>query len=494
MAALVDRLRERARVAGGRRHDDEAAVRGLDADGVPAHRSTDRAQPIGVARPGRRVDQPAARGAHLDEPELGDVARDGRLDDVVPFVPERLDELGLRRERPVLDEPEDRCLPFATVHDASTPSRIASACVDLAASTTSGGVSRSTSGPAERTSSPCSRQASTTGPTGRSSSAPSSSPRPRTARTPGSASSPAASWAPRSRTCGEQLVVDRLDDGAGGGRGNGIAAEGGAVVAGHEAWRGPLAGEQRSNGQPISQALGERDQVGPDAELLEGEERARAAHPGLHLVDAEQRADLERELGRRLGKRRLERDHATLAEHGLEQEQRRVARGRERGLERLDVVRAGERDAGHERAEALPLGRLAGRRERPERPPVEAALERHDPRPAGRLAGDLQRRLVRLGARVAEERLPALEPLREEGGEAEHRLRPVQVGGMPEPVELLVGGGERRRRAMPEPDDGDPGHEVEVLAPRVVPDAAALPADDGDVGPRVRRQHRLARR
>ena len=68
--------------------------------------------------------------------------------------------------------------------------------------------------------------------------------------------------------------------------------------------------------------------------------------------------DLERELCGCLRKRGLEWDHAALAEHGLEQQQRGVAGRRKRGLERLDVVRAGERDPGHERPEALPLRRL----------------------------------------------------------------------------------------------------------------------------------------
>ena len=35
---------------------------------------------------------------------------------------------------------------------------------------------------------------------------------------------------------------------------------------------------------------------------------------------------------------------------------------------------------------------------------------------------------------------------------------------MPEPVELCVGGRERRGMAMTEADDGDPGQEVQVRA------------------------------
>ena len=149
---------------------------------------------------------------------------------------------------------------------------------------------------------------------------------------------------------------------------------------------------------------------------------------------------------------------------------------------------------GDERAESLPFRRLTGGREGAERAAVEAALERDDPRPAGRLAGDLERSLVRLGAGVAEERPATREALREQGGEPQHRLRPVEIRRVPEAVELLVGGRERRRREVPEADDGDPGHEVEVLAAGVVPDPAAVAAHDRDIGPRVGRQHRVAQR
>ena len=133
-------------------------------------------------------------------------------------------------------------------------------------------------------------------------------------------------------------------------------------------------------------------------------------------------------------------------------------------------------------------------RERPERAAVEAALEGDDPRPTRRLARDLERRLVRLGARVAEERLRAAEPSGEERREPEHRLRPVEVRGVPELVELRVRSGGDRRVPMAEADDGDAGAEVQVRALGVVPHTAALSPNDRDVSARVRRQHRRAGR
>src|SRR5262245_27806378 len=74
MTALVDRLGQRVRVARRRREDDEAALSGLDGEGVAAHRGPDRAELVGVARALGRIDEPAARRAHLHEPELRDVA------------------------------------------------------------------------------------------------------------------------------------------------------------------------------------------------------------------------------------------------------------------------------------------------------------------------------------------------------------------------------------------------------------------------------------
>ena len=96
----------------------------------------------------------------------------------------------------------------------------------------------------------------------------------------------------------EQLVVDRVDDGAGGGARDGVAAEGRGVVAGLEAGGRVVGDEERADREPVREALRERDGVGPHAELLPGEERAGAADAGLHLVEDQQRAVLVGELAR----------------------------------------------------------------------------------------------------------------------------------------------------------------------------------------------------
>ena len=60
---------------------------------------------------------------------------------------------------------------------------------------------------------------------------------------------------------------------------------------------------------------------------------------------------------------------------------------------------------------------------------------------------------------------------------------------MPQLVELLVRGGERRGVAVPEPDDRDAGEEVEVALAVGVDEPGAVARRERDVEARVGRQH-----
>ncbi len=208
-----------------------------------------------------------------------------------------------------------------------------------------------------------------------------------------------------------------------------------------------------------------------------------AADAGLHLVEDQQRAVLVRERARLRERLRTERVHAAFALHDLEQDRGRV---------RPDVIgeRLGrrERHAGHERLERGPLRGLARDRERADRAAVERPFQRHEPGTTGRLARPLERRLDRLGAGVAEERVRAAEAVGELRGELEHRLGVVEVRRVPHAVELGVRGRERRRVAVPEPDDGDPAEQVEVALAVRVDEPCAVALDPCHVLPRVRRQ------
>src|SRR5581483_7793368 len=173
---------------------------GRDRDGPAAERRRQAGQPVEIGGARQRVHEPAVGGPHLDEPELGDVARDGRLHGVDPHLAERIRHLRLRRQRPLPHELEDRSLPLEALHRPSTSRRTARPCSSSSGLTVRGGVRRTVSAPAVQTSRPRENAASTTSAAGRPTSRASSSPAPRTSgnaartsaslsRTPASSSS-----------------------------------------------------------------------------------------------------------------------------------------------------------------------------------------------------------------------------------------------------------------------------------------------------------------
>ena len=260
----------------------------------------------------------------------------------------------------------------------------------------SGGVRRSVCSPALPITSPCASAASTTGAAGRSSSTASRSPSPRTSP---NAASPSRELRGHVADVGEQLVVDRVDDGARRGARDRVAAERRGVVAGLEARRCVVGDEQRADRQAVREALRERDRVGPHAELCQAKNAPLRPTPvctSSKISSAPCSSASARASASDLGRERVD---AALALHRLEQDRRGVG---------PDVLgeRLGRREAraGDERLERRALRGLPGDRERAERAPVERAVERDDLAAAGRLARPLERGLDRLGARVAEER------------------------------------------------------------------------------------------
>ena len=153
--------------------------------------------------------------------------------------------------------------------------------------------------------------------------------------------------------------------------------------------------------------------------------------------------------------------------------------------------------AGHERPEALALRHLAGgQRERPHRAAVKRAEERDDVVPLRVVLRQLERRLVRLGARVAEER-PVRTRHRRNRRQllAEPHLRLVVEVGARHVQELLrlvddrlhdvgmrvAGGGH-----------GNAGRAVEEdVAVHVLDDRALAARDDERIVARVRRRDDL---
>ena len=91
----------------------------------------------------------------------------------------------------------------------------------------------------------------------------------------------------------EQVVfLDRVEHRQGGGAGDRVTAEGGAVVAGDERAARLAEADAGADRQPAAEALGEGHHIGGDALGLVREPGAGAADAGLDLVEHEQRARL----------------------------------------------------------------------------------------------------------------------------------------------------------------------------------------------------------
>src|SRR5262249_26673446 len=126
----------------------------------------------------------------------------------------------------------------------------------------------------------------------------------------------------------------------------------------------------------------------------------------LNLVEDERDVALFRERTHFTHEARVEHAHATLTLYRLENQRRRRL-CIERGGDVVDVALE-DRDAPGERTERNAIVRTVGRSERPEQTAVERAAQREDlvlrrpeiTRPATR---ELERALVRFGARVTEE-------------------------------------------------------------------------------------------
>ena len=284
--------------------------------------------------------------------------------------------------------------------------------------------------------------------------------------TPGSAASPASSCAPRARTfaSSSSSIASTTAQAAAPRRGCRRRSSRGRRARTPRRRRSPH--EQRADRQAVREPLGERDEVRRDRRAARRRRTCPCGRCPACTSSTTSSAPSSRassaaacdERRARAGSRRPRRARARAGSPRCRRrrEPRPRATRRRSGARRRRPGRAARTpptSPGWPVAESAPSVR-------PWKPPSSATIRG----PPGRLARELERRLVRLGARVAEERLRAAEPLGEERGEPQHRLRPVEVRRVPEPVELRVRGGEWRRVAVAEPDDGDAGDEVEVRA------------------------------
>ena len=151
----------------------------------------------------------------------------------------------------------------------------------------------------------------------------------------------------------------------------------------------------------------------------------------------------------------------------------------DRGGHRIDVAVRHVPHTGRHRLERCAFGGLAGQCERAHRASVERLLGRYDLWPPG-APGDLERRLVGLGAGIAEER-PTLDtpPRQQRFGQLDHRFVEIDVRGVSESGHLL---GHRRDDAgvgMPQDVHRDPTEKVEILATLHIGENRAEPGLQG---------------
>ena len=216
---------------------------------------------------------------------------------------------------------------------------------------------------------------------------------------------------------------------------------------------------------------------------------ADATHAALHLVEDQQRAALVAQPPRRgeIGMGRG--DDTALTLDRFDQEARRALV--DRVIECGGVVEVDEGEAARQRSETFVIRGVVGRAQRAERAAVKAAVRGQD-HVAFALAGapgvfarELDRRLVRFGAAVAEEdRIESGQfgqPIGERpGGFVVHEVRDVHQGGG-----LL---GDRARDAgmgMTKRAHRDARDQIQIRVPGFVVEPAALAAHDIDFEPPV---------
>ena len=182
----------------------------------------------------------------------------------------------------------------------------------------------------------------------------------------------------RQEAVGQHDVEHRVGDRAG----QRVAAEGRAVGAGGHAGRGARGGEAGADREAAAQPLGDGGDVGRDARLLAGEQRAGAAHAGLDLVEDQQQAVLVAQ--RRAG------PAGTAAGSGrmppspwIGSTMIAAVSGPIAACSASSIAERHDVEAGQQRIEALDQLLAAGGRDAGHGPAVEGALEGDDAVPLG---------------------------------------------------------------------------------------------------------------
>src|SRR5262245_43089876 len=247
-----------------------------------------------------------------------------------------------------------------------------------------------------------------------------------------------------------------------------------------------LARQHGADRHAVGKRFRERHDVRLDPVVLIGPEPPGPRDAGLDLVDDEERARLVAELAQPAQVVVVGQVHAALALDAFHDD----ASGAvvDRALHRAQVVVGHVLEAGHQGLKAVLVLLLAGRRQGREGAPVERVAGGHELDAVRRdplaciLAGDLERRLVGLGAGVREEHAVGERMLDEQLGQVDLRRRVIEVGDVQERRRRLLDGAGHSWMAVPQRGDRDARAEVQVLAALRVPDAHAVASHENDRG------------
>ncbi len=262
-----------------------------------------------------------------------------------------------------------------------------------------------------------------------------------------------------------------------------IAVVGAALVACLEAAHG-LPRQQGREWHAAADALAQGHDVRCDAGLGVGEERAAAAHAGLHFIDDQQYSGFFGELPQGAQEVRRGRHHAAFALHRLQHH--RHGGGADAGLHRFEIVQRRPRKAGHLRREKPVPARLAAGRHGGQRAAVKAIVEGDDLVgaalvPLAPFACQLDGALIGLGAAAGEEHPVKAgvrhQPLRQSrrGHVEKGRARVDQL------CRLFGQGLLDLRRAMAEAIHRPALHEIQIALAAMVRQPGALAAHEKQI-------------
>ena len=256
-----------------------------------------------------------------------------------------------------------------------------------------------------------------------------------------------------------------------------VAAVRAAMVAEGDRVRDLFADEGGADRHAAAERLADRHQMRLEADGGEVERIARSPEPALHFIRDEQRAGAGARVRDRRGKRRRQQPDPAFALDRLDDDRRRRLRnGRAKGRR---IVGRHEADPGEQRLERRAIVFVRRDRQRSERAAVKRLLERDDL--VARLAPgvpiaprELQARLDRFGAAVAEERARQPGQVRQPFGQAALQRVIEQVRRVDQRLRLIRDRAGQSRMGMPERGDADARQQIQVLAPLGVVEPHAL--------------------